>query len=281
MKIIRVFPERTSMTPDDDMAFIGVKYKGRKRIPQLVMPNRFPDADEVHISCAFTWQKQLSEQLAELWREHYPVVKIGGPAYGNIAHDFMPGVYLKTGVTFTTKGCNKKCPWCLVPEREGKLYEFPEFESGYNIQDNNLLQASSAHLDKVFAMLQTQKASTFGGGLDTTLLTDRIADRLRSIKIKQLFLAADTDGAIKPLRKAIQRLSGLPRDKIRCYVLIGHNGETIEHAEERLRTVYEAGCLPYAMLYQPPIDKKTIWPLEWTRFARLWQRPAAIKGMMK
>jgi len=267
-RIIRVFPKRRNMTPDDGMVFIGE--------PQLMMP----EADEVHVSCAFTWEKAKAERLAEAWRQYYPIVKLGGPAYGNITHDFVPGRYIKQGVTFTSRGCNNNCPWCLVPEREGKLYEFPDFAAGDNIQDNNLFQCSSAHLDKVFAMLKTQKAATFSGG-DAREITDDLAERLRSIKIKQLFLASDTEGAIKPLRRAIVRLNGLSKDKIRCYVLIGHNGETIPEAETRLKTVYEAGCLPYAMLYQAPTDKETKWPKEWTRFARIWQRPAAIKAIMK
>jgi len=43
MKIIRVFPRRTSATPDDDMVRIATP------------PSMFDVADEVHISVAFTW----------------------------------------------------------------------------------------------------------------------------------------------------------------------------------------------------------------------------------
>lgn len=269
MDIIRVFPKRRSMTPDDSMVFIGE--------PGLFRPY----AKEVHVSCSFTWEKKQSEHLVEAWRQYYPIVKLGGPAYGNITHNFLHGRYIKEGVTFTSRGCNNKCPWCFVPEREGKIYEIPDFVAGDNIQDNNLLQCSNSHLDKVFSMLKTQCGVTFGGGLDAKLLKDDIAERLRSIKIKQIFLASDTEGAIKPLRRAINRLNGLTKDKIRCYVLIGYNGETIPQAEIRLKNVFEAGCLPYAMLYQDQTEHYKSWSKEWTQFSRLWQRPAAIKAIMK
>jgi hypothetical protein len=52
MNIIRVFPCRTSYTPDDDMVFIGEP-------PPLLIPPH----DEVHISCVFTWDKDYCEQL--------------------------------------------------------------------------------------------------------------------------------------------------------------------------------------------------------------------------
>ena len=55
MKIIRVFPRRTSMTPDDADVRINTT------------PDLFDEADEVHISCLFSWDKQRAEQLADAW----------------------------------------------------------------------------------------------------------------------------------------------------------------------------------------------------------------------
>ena len=79
------------------------------------------------------------------------------------------------GVTFTTRGCNKKCPWCLVPKREGRLAEIQDFPEGYIIQDNNLIQSGRDHMLKVFAMLDRQKrAAVFSGGIDATLVGLRL-----------------------------------------------------------------------------------------------------------
>ncbi len=66
MRIIRVFPSRNNATPNDDMAFFDV-------------PGMFrPEADEVHVSCTFSWDIHRAEMLYNAWSEHYPVVKIGG-----------------------------------------------------------------------------------------------------------------------------------------------------------------------------------------------------------
>lgn len=67
-RIIRVFPRRTSATPDDALAVVN-------RPPEL-----FDVADEVHVSVAFSWDIPAAEKLAEAWRFVAPV-SMGGPAF--------------------------------------------------------------------------------------------------------------------------------------------------------------------------------------------------------
>lgn len=271
MRILRVFPRRTSMTPSDDYAFVGD--------PPMIKPEA-DEVDEVHVSCVFTWDKPEAERLALAWGQYYPVVKLDGCAYDNHADGFVSGRYVRPGITFTSRGCNNQCPWCLVPKREGKLREITNFERGHNIQDNNFLQCSSRHIERVFSMLRQEgRAVTFGGGLDSRLITETIADEIKTLRINQLFLACDTKEAIKPLRRAIQRI-GLPRRKVRCYVLLKFDAnETLSEATERMIEVWEAGAMPFAQLYQPP-DHWIDYPLEWKRFARIWSRPPAMKAVI-
>jgi len=264
--VIRVFPRRTALTPTDSMAFVGNP------------PMFLPEADEVHVSCTFTWDIPEAERLQKAWAQYYPVVKLGGPAFGTPVNGFTPGQYVRQGVTFTSRGCNNQCPWCLVPPREGRLQEYTEFVAGNIIQDNNLLQCSRAHMDKVFAMLRTQHAIEFTGGLDARLVTTEIADAIRGLRLKQLFLACDTDAALPTLERAIKLLQ-LPRDKVRCYVLCAF-GATIDQCEERLQRVWRAGAMPFAQLYQSP-DKLIHYSREWRALARTWSRPAAMKAHMK
>lgn len=268
MKIIRVFPKRTSYTPQDDMMFIGH--------PQLEKP----DADEVHISCAFTWDKPEAENLKLAWSQYYPIVKVGGPAYDDpCLSDFVPGKYVRQGVIYTSYGCNSRCPWCLVWQREGCIRLLPILE-GNICQDNNLMQCPDHHIESVFDMLSTQKSVELAGGIEATRVTQHWADRIRGLRLHQIFLACDTDGAIKPLRTALKLLS-LPHDKVRCYVLLRHDPEENRlKALIRLLEVYEAGAIPFAQLYQPP-EGKIIYPVEWTRFARTWQRPAGTEAFIK
>lgn len=266
-RIIRVFPRQTSHTPTDELAFIGEP------------PMFRPEADEVHVSCCFTWDIKQAEHLAEAWGQYYPIVKLSGPAFDAQPDGFTPGRYIKSGVTFTTRGCNNQCPFCLVSKREGKLRQYADFAADNIIQDNNILQSDKSHWNKVIQMLKTQREIEFSGGLDARLITDQNAEDIRSLKIKQVFLACDSKAGLKPLQAAVKRLQ-LPIRKARCYVLIAFNGETTSEARERLEAVYHAGALPFAQLYQPP-EKLIDYSKEWRTLARTFSRPAATLAEMK
>lgn len=264
-QILRVFPRRTSFTPCDTFAFVGD--------PPLWQP----DADEVHVSCAFTWDIPEAQRVAAAWQQYYPVVRLGGPAFGDHADSFTPGRYVRDGVTFTSRGCNNHCPWCLVPEREGALREIADFAPGHLVQDNNLLQCSRDHQARVFEMLRTQRqAAVFSGGIDARLVDGWTAKQVRTIRVKRLFLACDTDGGLEPLRSAVKHLAFLGRNKLFCYVLVGR--ETIAQAETRLKAVWDAGCIPFAQLYQPP-DQFIQYDHAWRNLARTWSRPAAMRAL--
>ncbi len=92
MKIARVFPRITKATPRDEYCFFGP-------------PGMFlPEIDEVHVSVAFTYDRDKAEQLAESW-QHIAPVKIGGPAYDEPGGEFVQGRYIKPGYVITSRGC--------------------------------------------------------------------------------------------------------------------------------------------------------------------------------
>lgn len=268
-RIIRVFPSRNSYTPNDEYAFVGM--------PQLIIPEH----DEIHISCTFTWDKKLCEDLAYQWegRTNKPV-KLGGVAYKSEAYDFVQGMYIKKNIIFTSRGCNNNCPWCCVPKVEGKLKELPVCE-GNIIQDNNFLQCSKAHKEKVFEMLKNQHGICFKGGLEADLVDDHFINGLKEIgtrKIKELWLACDTDARLPEFKKACEKLrkAGFNRNKIHCYVL--SYGKDRKKDELRAISVYEAGAMPFVQLYRDFTDTKTEYSSDWNAWARMWQRPAATKS---
>jgi hypothetical protein len=273
MKILRVFTKRTSQTPDDDYVRIGM--------PDLFMPK---DIDEVHISTIFTWDKEEAIRLQKNYLQYHPKVIVGGPAFADNSYnpEFVSGMYVKKGITITTRGCNFNCPWCLVPKYEGRFKEI-NIEIGNIIQDNNILLASREHLQKVFQMLKTQKGIRFLGGLDKRLIKDWHIEELRSLSIKELWFAFDSWDSKKEFIKVMDKLkkAGFSQNQIRCYVLIGFN-EPIQAGEERLKFVYDCGALSYAQNYQP-IDKKKRFTgkisKEDSLFVWRWTRPGIIKSM--
>lgn len=226
----------------------------------------------------------MAERLALQWSD-YGEVRIGGPALDDPGNGFEPGVYLKDGITITSRGCPNNCDFCFVPKREGKIREL-KIKPGHIIQDNNLLACSKPHIRKVFEMLRHQSRIDFSGGLESSRVTDEIVEELRGLKIYQIWLSYDRPGTKEPLKKAVEKLSRyFKRDKIRCYVLIGYEGDSIENAEARLKEAWEIGTLPFAMRYR---TSETKWEgtflfkdRAWNLLTRQWTRPAITKSIME
>lgn len=274
--MIRVFPRKTSWTPTDDLAFIGMP---KSPIGLRLKYGHLP----VHISVTFTWDIPLAEMLYRAWLQVSDNVQLGGPAFGDPGGEFTPGRYVREGITFTSRGCSKQCPHCLVPSRCGGIRELLVIHPGNNVADDNVLDCSEKHQKKVFAMLRAQKEVSFSGGLDAEKLQDWHIDELMMIRFKFLFFACDRPGAIEHLWRIAPMLKRLSsnQQRFRCYVLIGHGSESITQAERRLKEVYRAGFDPFAMLYQEPEMKRTVWPKDWKALTKVWTRPAIYHGIMK
>lgn len=263
--IARVFPTKTSMTPTDEHAYYGEP------------PLWASQYEEVHVSCTFTWDIDRAYQLAEEWKPYCENVKVGGVAIDGEPHSPMiAGRYLKPGITITSRGCPKRCSFCLIKTPLKELKEFPE---GNIVQDNNILACSDYHIDRVFNMLKHQKKIQFKGGLDAYRITDKVVDKLRSLRISELWLAFDGWNNSQAFTQAAMKLKKyFRRDQIRCFVLIGYEDDTIEKARFRLEYALDYGTMPFAMLYRD--QKNTYHSKEWKRFQREWTRPAIIRSKL-
>lgn len=261
-RIIRVFPTRTKATPEDELVRIRVT------------PDLTDEADEVHISVAFTWDIPWAERAAEMWKGVAPV-KIGGPAYNEPGGDFVPGMYMKHGYVITSRGCPNRCWFCAVPKREGGALRELSITDGWILTDDNLLACSPAHIDAVFGMLARQPYKPqFTGGLEAALLTPSIAAKIRALRPKTLFFAYDTPNDLEPLREAGKMLfeAGFRESSndLRAYVLCGYKGDTFEKAQARMGEAWNAGFMPMAMLYR---DQEGKYSKEWKQFQRQWANP--------
>lgn len=269
MKLARVFPRKTKASPDDDLAFFGP-------------PDLFVEADEVHISVAFTYDIPIAERLAEQWR-HVAPVKIGGVAYGDPGAEFVPGRYIKPGYIFTSRGCPRRCWFCSVWKRDPIPRILPIVD-GWNILDDNLLACSPEHVEAVFAMLRRQKRRVqFTGGLEALSLQDYQVELLASLRPRpNMFFAYDPDDAFETLESAASRLleAGFTAasHRMRAYVLIGFPKDTFEAAERRLHQMLGIGFTPMAMLWRPETPSQMKWAPDekWRGFQRKWARPAII-----
>jgi len=268
-RLIRVFPRKTKATPDDELARFGP-------------PDLLDEADEVHISVTFTYDKPAAELLAEQWKYVAPV-KVGGVAYGDRSLEFIPGRYIRPGYTVTSRGCPRRCWFCGVWKKWPEPNLLPIHE-GWNILDDNLLACPREHVERVFAMLRRQgRRVEFTGGLEALALQDYQVDLLASLKPRpNCFFAYDPGDEFETLASAARRLleAGFtPQShRLRCYVLIGFPKDTFDAADLRLRQVLGLGFTPMAMLWRPetPSQMKYAPDVAWRAFQRRWARPAII-----
>lgn len=267
-RIIRVFPRRTSYTPRDELAFVGD--------PPLIRP----EADEVHVSCCFNQDLWEARRLQRSWQRFYREVLLGGPAFDDQGGEFEPGLYVKRGITITSRGCPRSCAWCHVPRREGGL-RLLEIKPGNIVNDNNLLACPESHIKAVFRMLEGQRRITFSGGLESRLLRDWQVEWLlkNRSRIKELWFAADYPS--KTLWGALERvahqLKELGRRKLRCYMLIGWQSDDPGVARSRLQRAWDLGFMPFAQFYQGPgAQPKT---REWSKLQKQWSRPTIMKAL--
>jgi hypothetical protein len=268
MRIARVFPTKTNATPRDELSFFGP--------PGLFLP----PIDEVHISTTFTWDIKKAEFLARQWEMIAPV-KIGGPACGSFGGDFVPGRYVGNGYVITSRGCPRRCWHCSVWKRDGDIRELP-ITDGWILQDDDILAASDGHIRRVFEMLKRNKKGhrVELRGIEPAFLKPWHVELMRDLKPHQIWTAYDTPDDLEPLIQASKMLisAGFSRHTLRCYVLIGFNGDTFDKAIKRMIEVLNLGMFPFAMLYR---DKKGATKKDWARFQRTWCRPASIYLAMK
>lgn len=267
-RIARVFPRRTSATPMDEYAFTDGP------------PKLLPEIDEVHVSVTFTYDLPRAEALAKAWEQVGVPVLIGGPATGQRGCEFVPGLYVKEGLTITSRGCPNHCWFCSVPKREGGLRELP-IHDGWNILDDNLLACSEQHVRDVFAMLRRQpRPAVFSGGLEAKIMKEWHAEQLAGPHVDRFYCAYDTPDDLEPLIEAGKMLkeAGCAARRRYCYVLIGWPQDSFDAAEKRLRQTWIAGFMPYAMLWRN--ESGAVDP-EWAKFQREWLRPAIVRSKFK
>lgn len=262
MRIARVFPRKTSMTPRDALVFFGPP----------TLEAFAADIDEVHISVTFTWDLEKAEQLYDDWQMLGVPVEVGGPAFDDRMGDFTPGLYLREGMTITSRGCTKDCWFCSVPRcAHGIIRELP-VQDGWDILDDNILGTSEAHFREVIEMLRRQeKRAVFSGGLEPALLQPWQAGLLKSINPRTMYTAYDTKDDYEPLRQMAKTLwdSGFRPSghQVKCYCLCGYEGDSFDAAEKRMEQIMDLGFLPFAMLYR---DDSGCVDDAWRRFQRGW-----------
>lgn len=172
-------------------------------------------------------------------------------------YSIYPNVNYAIG--FLTRGCIRKCPWCVVPRKEGHIRPYLTWREikrpdsrDIVFMDNNVL-ACPHGIEQMKDMIGEPIRIDFNQGLDARLITDDVADILSKLRwIRFIRMSADTDAMLDTVLTAIGRLKqrGMSPSRMFIYVLV----QDVESAERRCIALRDVGANPFA---QPYRDFKT------------------------
>lgn len=120
----------------------------------------------------------------------------------------------KEAYGFLTRGCPNKCPWCIVPSKEGAIRphaDITEFLDGRKrviLMDNNVL-ASDWGLSQMEKIVDLGIRVDFNQGLDARIAgwNPDIARLLARVKwIKRIRFACDTKAQMSSIENAVRLL---------------------------------------------------------------------------
>jgi hypothetical protein len=172
----------------------------------------------------------------------------------------------KNHLGFSERGCRLSCPFCVVPDKEGK----PRFESSIedllgNPQGENRLVLLDddflGHPDclDVFAELAERKLQVcFSQGLNIRTITEAQAQALAKVKFwnlkftkPQITFAWDNPQDRRLIERGFKRCgeAGIKPWRMQFFVLIGYDSTEAEDLE-RVETLKSWGADPFVMPYE-------------------------------
>ena len=225
--------------------------------------------DLSYASCVFSWNRGKAIGLPETVIKGGSALDISSMLPLEIEH-LMPDYELYPNNNFsqgfTSRGCIRKCPWCIVPAKEGhiktwaSIYEFwDRRHKKVKLLDNNIL-ASPNWDETADCLIKEQVRVDFNQGLDIRLVNDKVAYQLSKMLTSQLRFAFDSIGIETQVRQGIALLlkAGIKSRHLSFYVLAGFNGD---NGWDRMKILQSLNVDVYPMLYkddtgkEPQLDK--------------------------
>lgn len=195
-----------------------------------------------------------------------------------LAYDLYP--QYPFSVQFYSRGCIRKCPFCLVRDKEGYIHPVDPMEWNPNAQwievlDNNFF-ANPKWREAVEDLLR-QNLPVNLHGVDVRIMDEEQAKALKSMKMKgYIHIAWDLPqlDLTPQLESMVKHISAR---KIVCYVLVGFNS-TVERDLHRLNTLKRLGILPFVQPYRDFENRRQVTQYE-KDIARWANRAWLFKSM--
>lgn len=226
----------------------------------VVWWNGFEHYDIVYMSKVFTFTPDVDVVI-----DADKVVR-GGTGYkdygslpAKIEHifpDYSMYPQYDYAIGFLTRGCIRKCPWCIVPKKEGWIRANDTWRhikrpdsNKIVFMDNNVL-ACDHGLAQIEDMGGQKVKVDFNQGLDARKIDKRVAVMLAKLKwIRFVRFSTDTKAMVEPVKQAVAYLkeSGISARRLFSYVLVT---DDIDDALYRVEELRKLGVNPFAQPYR-------------------------------
>lgn len=213
--------------------------------------------EQIYVSCIFTKNKEKCQE----WEG---IAEIGGSGYDILKElpQDMGQIRPRINLGFTTRGCIRKCKFCIVPEKEGAIHiegDLLDLWDGKSrdivVLDNNILA-----LPDHFRLICKQARDNgirldFNQGLDHRLLDKDIVDELRRTRHIEYRFAFDHPSYQKTVSRAIDLLQEGGIRRCSWYVLVGFD-TTIDEDLDRLNYLRSRNQNAYVQRFESCYHKK-------------------------
>ena len=154
-------------------------------------------------------------------------------------YSIYPFVDDKTAYGFLTRGCPNRCPWCIVPQKEGKIAPYNDVEEiavdgrhNLILMDNNIL-ASDYGIGQIEKIVRKRLRVDFNQGLDARLVTPEIAQLLSKVRwLDFIRFGCDTPRQVVECERAMALIDSF--GKPRQYLLYTIISEDFEESFDRI-----------------------------------------------
>ena len=265
--------------------------KGRKKL--------YEKFDEIYITTLFTFWYKITIETILFYKHNYKdsKIRVGGifaslmpeyikkytgidPHFGLIkdAEEEAPDYSLvnsDVSICFTSRGCIRKCGFCIVPKVEGSLKDVNNWINNIDTTkpiitfwDNNWFAKGIEKVKKDVVIIRgLVKAGVteidFNQGLDVRLFNEDFAKALQGLPIKPMRFAFDNmteDGYIQKAIDICQNYGLTKKQKwcgngspVTIYTLYNFK-DTPADFYYRIREIIKHGGMPFPMQYSPHDD---------------------------
>ncbi|MDE6005852.1 MAG: radical SAM protein [Oscillospiraceae bacterium] len=149
-------------------------------------------------------------------------------------------------IGYITRGCPRKCRWCVVPEKEGDIKPYWTWQELVRadskkliLMDNNILSCEYG-INQLESLIDSGYAIDLNQGMDARLVDNRIAKILSKIKwIKYIRFSCDTISQITAIENTIKLLieCGVKPYRLFIYLLVTKDLENAAYRVECLKKI--------------------------------------------